>query len=115
MVVITGSAQGLGKAFAKRLLQDGARVTITNTNAIMIIISILISLTAIMINTSIIKLSHIRERLRSSSQPVFQVCLSDIQWSVGLATKAEFQVFLHCNKCHSSESLILSENFFNPI
>ena len=40
VVVITGSAQGLGKAFAKRLLQGGARVTITNIIAIMIIVSI---------------------------------------------------------------------------
>ena len=63
MVVITGSAQGLGKAFAKRLLQDGARVTITNIIAIMIIISILIILPAIMIDTSIIKLALIKKSL----------------------------------------------------
>merc|ERR1711990_201488 len=30
LVVITGSAQGLGKAFAKRLLQDGARVCLSD-------------------------------------------------------------------------------------
>jgi len=30
VVVITGSAQGLGKAFAKRLLQDGARVCLSD-------------------------------------------------------------------------------------
>merc|ERR1711892_1170941 len=32
VVVITGSAMGLGKAFAVRLLQDGAKVCISDVN-----------------------------------------------------------------------------------
>ena len=32
VVIITGSAQGLGKAFAARLLEDGAKVCISDVN-----------------------------------------------------------------------------------
>ena len=66
--MITGSAQGLGKAFAHRLLQDGARV----------IFSIMIS------NCS---------TSRWSMFMMMKVCLSDVREPVGLATKAEFQVY----------------------
>ena len=33
IAIVTGSAQGIGKEFAKRLLNNGARVCLSDTNA----------------------------------------------------------------------------------
>ena len=94
LVVITGSAQGLGKAFAKRLLQDGARVTIAIFSPILCR------------SLDFSPGSDIRVNLMVISMFMSQVCLSDIQEPVGLATKAEFQVFSTIWTFHFSSLLI---------
>ena len=85
-MVITGSAQGLGKAFAKRLLQDGARVKIDFEHFPKLIRRCRCQEFEHGVGDSFL-LMVIKIRCM-----LLQVCLSDIQEPVGLATKTEFQV-----------------------
>ena len=69
VAIITGSGQGLGKAFAKQLLMRGAKVFLIFAD-------------------SIVFPTFLREKMYQGHH---QVCLSDVRTETGLKTFAELE------------------------